>query len=825
MTLIVEPPSLGGPANGGMPARRAIVRWAWRMLRRGWRQQAVVALLLALAVLGAVVGGAAAVNLAPRPDARFGRADHLVQLDGGDPAALARSVALARSHLGTVELVGRRFVPVPGSSESLELRAEDPHGVYGSPLLAVRSGRFPNGASETALTDGAARMLGLRVGGVLTAGGEHRTVVGIVENPRDLRDEFALLPPGAAGRSDAVTVLAKASADRFDAYRQASTTPLLTETVKRGGQAAGGVLAATTLLLLLVSLVAAAAFAVVAQRRLRELGMLAAIGATRRHLRLVMVANGAAVGAIASAAGLLAGIMLWIPVSRTLETPAQHRVSPAGVPWALALECAALAVVMATAAAWWPARGVARIPVVRALSARPPAPRPARRSTALAVLFLIGGVACLALARQRNPLLIVTGTLGTVLGVLLTGPLALSLLGAAAGRAPVAVRLAVRDLARHRARSAAALAAISLALGLPIAVIITSSAARDTAATGNLSDRQLVIRIGRGDDSVVPLRSDRDLAALSAQVDRIAARLPGARVVPLDMPVDPAIRPQPGFADSQGGQPVADLGIPPGSSDRPDSTAGRTGGALRSVPLYVETPALLAHLGIDPASVDPATDLITGRHGTIEIPSVSRPETLTRIQRIRTSAYSSDPTSVLTARGLERRHWKRIRTGWLVESARPLSDAQLVAARHDAAAVGVNVESRRGQASLARARLGAVLAGMLLALGVLAMTVGLIRLEGARDLRVLTATGASPRIRRALTAATAASLALLGVVLGGLGAYAGLFAGYLDDPGHLGHPPWAYLASVGLGVPLLAAVTGWAAAGREPPALARSPLD
>jgi putative ABC transport system permease protein len=63
------------------------------------------------------------------------------------------------------------------------------------------------------------------------------------------------------------------------------------------------VLGLATVVLLLVALIAAAGFVVVAQRRLRQLGMLAAIGATQRHLRLVLLANGATVGAIAAVAG------------------------------------------------------------------------------------------------------------------------------------------------------------------------------------------------------------------------------------------------------------------------------------------------------------------------------------------------------------------------------------------------------------------------------------------------------------------------------------------------------------------------------------------
>ena len=48
----------------------------------------------------------------------------------------------------------------------------------------------------------------------------------------------------------------------------------------------------------------------------------------------------------------------------------------------------------------------------------------------------------------------------------------------------------------------------------------------------------------------------------------------------------------------------------------------------------------------------------------------------------------------------------------------------------------------------------------------LAATVGLIRSETARDLRTLTATGASSGTRRMITAATAAALGLLGGILG-----------------------------------------------------------
>jgi putative ABC transport system permease protein len=59
---------------------------------------------------------------------------------------------------------------------------------------------------------------------------------------------------------------------------------------------------------------------------------------------------------------------------------------------------------------------------------------------------------------------------------------------------------------------------------------------------------------------------------------------------------------------------------------------------------------------------------------------------------------------------------------------------------------------------LAQLRDDATAAGLLVALGVLAMTVGLIRSESAPDLRTLTAAGARSTTRRTITGATAAAL-------------------------------------------------------------------
>jgi putative ABC transport system permease protein len=114
---------------------------------------------------------------------------------------------------------------------------------------------------------------------------------------------------------------------------------------------------------------------------------------------------------------------------------------------------------------------------------------------------------------------------------------------------------------------------------------------------------------------------------------------------------------------------------------------------------------------------------------------------------------------------------------------------------------------------------------MLTALGILAMTVGLVRSEAGRDLRVLAATGATRRTRRTLTAATAGGLAVLGVILGIAGAYLGLTAGFARDLGALSPVPVAHLAVIAVGLPLVATLAGWLVSGRNVANIARQPIE
>src|SRR6202451_4173274 len=144
----------------------------------------------------------------------------------------------------------------------------------------------------------------------------------------------------------------------------------------------------------------------------------------------------------------------------------------------------------------------------------------------------------------------------------------------------------------------------------------------------------------------------------------------------------------------------------------------------------------------------------------------------------------------------------------MANSARPLHAAQIAAAREVAARSGLVIESRNTQSSLATIRTAATAAGALIALGVLAMAVGLIRAEAAGDLRTLTAIGATSATRRTLTATTASTLALLGALLGSAAAYLALAAGHRSDISVLSRVPVLELAITIVGVPAAAAPAG-----------------
>jgi putative ABC transport system permease protein len=824
-----------------------MLRWSWRLFRREWRRQALILALLTVAVAATTVGLAVVANALPSAvDPSLGTANTVASLPGSDPELGADIAALER-RFHPIDVVAHQSIAIPGSIATIDLRAENPHGVYVHSTLRLDSGRFPSGPGKADVSTSAARSLGIHPGDLWHAAGRPLRIVGVVENPQNLLDQFFLVAPGQANPPTDVDVL-------FDAQNAGglalnlpshSGVALDSRGTNNTTSAAVAVLALATIGLLFVGLLAAAGFTVMAQRRLRALGLLGSLGASHRDLRLVMVGNGAAVGAIAATIGTAAGLVFWLAFAPVLQGISAHRIDRFSLPWWAVGATAAMAFATAVVAAWWPARIVARIPVVTALSGRPPRPQPAHRFAAAGAVLLASGLVLLAFADQRRTWFIIGGILATALGTLFLAPLAIRVLARAGRRAPIAVRLALRDLVRYQARSGAALGAVTLAVGIAATIAVSAAAAASPPVVPNLPANQLRIYLSTGGagDPIPPL-TPAQAQALQGRVASLAQALDARSVVPLEAAINPSAPSMPALPGSNGGpggQMTAFLGQVV-TNQRGFEVSG-------GIQVYVATPALLAHYGIPPTAVAATTQILTSSHrlaGWQLLLPVARPPAggggsagkaggaraqpgllpHPRIQVLnQLPADTSDPVALITPQAMHALGLSPRPAGWLVDAAAPLTNAQINAARTTAASAGFYIETASTQKSNAALRNWSTLAGILLALGVLAMTVGLIRSETGNDLRTLTATGARAHTRRSLTGATAGALALLGAVIGTAGAYAALLAWHRNDLHPMHQVPVLDLVILLAGLPLLAAAGGWLLGGRQPAGMARRPLE
>ena len=247
-------------------------------------------------------------------------------------------------------------------------------------MLSLVSGHYPSGAGQVAVTQGVASAFHLSAGSSWRVGGVERRVVGIVQNPQSLLDEFALVAPGQVSHPTGVTVLFDEPGAALSSFKGvqidtpasvAQSNPLNPETIS---------LVALVLGMLLIALVSIGGFTVLAQRRMRSIGMLEATGATDRHVRLVVSANGTVVGVTGAILGFVLGLVVWLAYRPSLEQSAHHVIGVFALPWLVVIAAMVLAVVAAYFASSRPARAITKVPIVQALSGRPTPPRQIHRS-------------------------------------------------------------------------------------------------------------------------------------------------------------------------------------------------------------------------------------------------------------------------------------------------------------------------------------------------------------------------------------------------------------------------------------------------------------
>ena len=190
-------------------------RWGWRLFRREWRQQLLVLGLLTLAVAATVWGASVVTNaqLANPNWATYGTAAAKATLPGSDPN-LAADIATIQVRWGPADVIENQNIAT-GTTQSVQLRAENPNGHFNAPLLGLVSGAYPAGPGQVALTSQVAALYGAHVGGTWRAAGTTWRVTGIVQDPSNLADEFALAAPGQVRHPSQVIMLLGPAAARL----------------------------------------------------------------------------------------------------------------------------------------------------------------------------------------------------------------------------------------------------------------------------------------------------------------------------------------------------------------------------------------------------------------------------------------------------------------------------------------------------------------------------------------------------------------------------------------------------------------------------------
>jgi putative ABC transport system permease protein len=847
-TAVLAPPSGPRPANGGVPARRAVVRWAWRLFRREWRQQFLILALITVAVAATIVGSAVATNNPPPKDAGFGTARYSASFTSYD--AQTANVVARLEQVGRVDVIENQTLAIPGSISTYQLRAQDPQGPFGGPMLSLLSGHYPSGADEVAVTSGVASTFHLAVGATWRVAGVERRVVGIVENPQSLLDEFALVAPGQVSSPTGVTVLfdnpAPLKGAAFKGVKVqtpasvAQSNPLNPETIS---------LVALVLGMLLIALVSIGGFTVLAQRRMRSIGMLESTGATDRHVRLVVSANGAVVGVAGAILGFVLGLVIWLAYRPSLEQSSHHVIGVLALSWPVVVAAMVLAVGAALFAASRPARAVTKVPIVQALSGRPAPPRQIHRSVVPGIVFLVLAFLLLGYSGGTNngngsggaPELLL-GIVLLIPGLILLAPFFLSLTARLGRRTPIATRLALRDLARYRARSGSALAAISLAVLVAVIVMLAAASRYGNVldyAGPNLASTQLALHAN------TPPPVGTMVVTPNGKVHKVTSTSTAAS------PQQLATEAQ-AIARALSAQLIA-LETPNASLN------GTQGGRSWDGAIYVATPQLLRAFGIPASEINPSADVLTARPGLSGVSGLtftygsnndtgfqnpgSGPSSSSAcdaasdcvahpiIQELGAlPSGTSAPNTVITEHAMKEFHIQSNTTDWLVQGTQPITAAQISTAELAASTTQLSVEAKNDQPSSSAVIGWATIFGVVIALGVLGMSVGLVRSETASDLRTLAATGASNYTRRALTAVTAGALGFLGALLGVVGGYIGMI-GWLRSNSlnggiaALGNVPVTDLLLILFGMPVFAAIVGWLFAGREPAAMAHQAIE
>ncbi|MDH6111568.1 putative ABC transport system permease protein [Kitasatospora sp. MAP12-15] len=635
---------------------------------------------------------------------------------------------------------------------------------------------------------------------------------------------------------------------------QADTTALKTATI--AATVAG-------MALLEIVLLAGPAFAVGARRSRRQLGLIAACGGNRAHIRAVVLGGGVVLGGTGAAAGAVLGALAVLAGRSALEARAGARFGHFALEPADLLAIVAIGVVTGLLAAIVPAVQASRQPVLAALTGRATTRPPTRWLTLAGLLMALAG-AGLALVGKigySRSHAVMAGSMLAEVGLVACTPWLVSQFGRIGRILPLGPRLAVRDAARHRGRSAPAVAAV-LAAVAGAAAVLTFQASGDSAARADYAPeapkgavivQAYQVLTGAGADS--PDATARNADAVRSAVEQAipglgqrgdlrdvtygACGAPGGFCGTVHLMTPPAnVCPPAAGLTSPQAVAVISLGQaqqllahdprcaagPPVPDDAQDLVIGDAT-VLHNL-LGVDDPAAGQALAagqvvvLDPRLVqDGKVTLQLTRYGatgpsgnqvsTISVPAVAAKATAAGARAVLSPAAAAAAGLLPDSYGFV----------WLPAHPPTSAEQQRAASALATAGKGKLAVERGYQGSGNAIALGLAVAASVVAIAAACIATGLAAADSQSDLATLAAVGAGPGIRRRLSGFQCGAVAALGSVIGVLAGLVPAAAiqrvqnlgnlSYVQATGGISlgsHPlviPWTYLAVLVVGLPLL----------------------
>jgi putative ABC transport system permease protein len=749
---------------------------------------------------------------------------------------------------------GSRIVAAPASSTAVftlpnRKVTADARGLHTeSPLTAglvsVRSGRLPVRAGEVGLTPMLADRLGTSVGGTIRPdGGAPATVVGLIGDPDCRKCDLAVGLPGWAGPAPRGAGVPGENAYLVDfgppgtgdqyvqgladhgigiRLRDVLVHPehyLVGDTYDKSGP--GLALVILGIGLLEVTLLAGAAFAVGARRQVHDAALVLANGGRRADVRRMVLAQGIVLGLLGSVGGAVLGVLA-LPVAwGRWQDLAGKDFAGLVVSTRELVMIVLIETLVSVLAAVVPAISAGRVPVLAGLAGKygRPAHRQRRRLAGTGAALVGGGLvaATVASAGWRRDLMphgpgyvthlgresvVLTLGLGlATIGLAMTAPGLVGLLGRLAHRLPLTARLAVRDAARQRHRTGPAVAAVMVAVTgtVALAQVLAGFDAHDRAQYAPRTPIGSALLTAGSDTEPGPHTNPLLLPSAHAA----ALELPSTGEVPIPLldraPDHPAGDPN---SDADVGEAVG-LGDVPQHCDSPyaSSFSGVSTSTEAAVLQAGDDNAARARAALAAGQAVITTPCLTNADGRLPLLVYDKPVNVAAVTLIG-PRYWGLPSVFVSERTGATLGLRAYTHDVLITTDRTPTAIEVDKARGQVGTSVLEVEEGYGRPYLP-GLVGLIAGAAIITLGGVTISVSLSAAESRADLATLAAVGAGPRLRRALAACQAGLVGGVGVLLGGaLGMVTGMLVLHSQADYPLA-PPWPTLAAICLAVPLL----------------------